>query len=83
MHKQGCQQIDKQPHEMRHLRGDLETYKIINGLEGIEATELFEFDKHAQGTRGHRMKLVQQQSRLEARKNFFSQRVVKEWNSLP
>jgi len=34
-------------------------------------------------TRGHSLKLFVQQSRIDARKHFFSNRVVKSWNSLP
>ena len=34
-------------------------------------------------TRGHSYKLVKSRSKLEVRKNFFSQRVVSEWNNLP
>jgi len=34
-------------------------------------------------TRGHSHKLFVQQSRIEARKYFFSNRVIRSWNSLP
>ena len=34
-------------------------------------------------TRGHCYKLVKTRSRLDIRKNFFSQRVINVWNSLP
>ena len=35
------------------------------------------------GVRGHEKKLSKDKSRLDARKFFFSQRVVNSWNSLP
>ena len=34
-------------------------------------------------TRGHKLKIVKNRSRLNIRKNFFSQRVVNDWNALP
>ena len=34
-------------------------------------------------TRGHSLKLFVQQSRIDARKYFFSNRVIRSWNSLP
>ena len=34
-------------------------------------------------TRAHRYKIVLNKCRLDVRKNFYSQRIVKEWNCLP
>ena len=34
-------------------------------------------------TRGHQLKLYKKPARLQLRANFFTQRVVNEWNSLP
>ena len=71
--------------EQRRLRGDLiEAYKILNGLEGIEESKLFQRSTHIQ-LRGHKDKLFKPalNKGLNIRKNFFSIRVIKEWNSLP
>ena len=34
-------------------------------------------------TKGHNLKLVRHRSRLDVRKNYFTQRVVDYWNKLP
>jgi hypothetical protein len=34
-------------------------------------------------TRGHKFKIMKVRSRLDIRRNFFSQRVVNSWNELP
>lgn len=69
--------------EQRRLRGDLiETYKILTKKENIEPSQFFGDYKVTQ-TRGHTKKLYKEQSRLDIRKHFFSQRVVNYWNLLP
>ena len=69
--------------EMRRLRSDLiEVYKIINGFEGLNVDDFFEF-RDDNVTRGHSKKIYKLRSRLDIRKYFFTQRVVEEWNSLP
>ena len=70
--------------EKRRLRGDMiETFKIIKGLESIPPSKLFDSSPNVHNTRGHSLKLNKTRSNLEIRRNFFSQRVVNEWNSLP
>ena len=70
--------------ENRRLRGDLiETFKIITGIEKIDATDFFEFSEGKYNLRGHKHKLSVERSRLEIRRHFFSQRVVNHWNRLP
>ncbi len=68
--------------EERRTRGDLlETHKIMHGLEKIpEDTFLARADSLQ---RGHSMKIYNEKSRREPRRNFFSQRVVIPWNALP
>ena len=69
--------------ERRRLRGDLiETFKIVKGISCIPFASLFSFlpqDK----TRGHGLRLAREHSRLEIRKNYFSNRVIPKWNMLP
>ena len=70
--------------EKRRQRGDLiEAYKILTGKEGVDPDCFFTLDKRAYNTRGHELKLYTNRSRLDLRKNFFSQRVVPYWNNLP
>jgi len=68
----------------RRLRGDLiETYKIITGKEKVWKEDFFVFSDTCYNLRGHCYKLATARSRLEVRRNFFSQRVVGPWNRLP
>ena len=73
------------PLDKRRVRGDLiQVFKFINNIDKIEYRKLFEMsDTSRPNTRGHSQKLVKKRSRLELRKNFFSQRVVNAWNGLP
>jgi ribonucleases P/MRP protein subunit RPP40 len=69
--------------EDRRNRGDLiEVFKMIKGFSKVDYRIFFTLDENSR-TRGHRYKLVKSRSRLEIRKNFFSQRVVNQWNQLP
>ena len=65
--------------ELRKVRGDLiETYKILTGLDGR-----FRKNRGGSRTRGHTLRKRGKQFRTEVRRNFFTQRVVNAWNSLP
>ena len=69
--------------EFRRLRGDLiETYKIMNGLDRVDVGKLFPLAGETR-TRGHSLRIKGTHFRTEMRRNFFSQRVVGLWNSLP
>ena len=64
--------------ECRRQRGDLiETFKILKGLEEIRAEKLFTISQYPS------LKLFKARSKTDIRKNFFSQRSVNLWNSLP
>jgi hypothetical protein len=70
--------------ENRRLRGDLiETYKILTGKEKVDPSQFFKFNDVKPNLRGHKFKLAVERSRLEIRRNFFSQRIVQHWNRLP
>ena len=61
------------------LRGDqIEVFKILNGYENIDRNMFFSLKKDSR-TRGHEVKLVKDQCRLEIT---FSQRTINEWNTL-
>ena len=69
--------------ESRRIRGDMiEVFKILKGINKTDKTRWFELAQNNR-TRGHKLKLVKNRSRLEVRRNFFSQRVVSVWNNLP
>ena len=68
--------------ETRRLRGDqIEVFKILNGYENIDRNMFFSLKKDSR-TRGHEVKLVKYQCRLDIRKHSFSQRTINEWNKL-
>ena len=67
----------------RRLRGDMiQVFKIMKGIDKIKLEDLG-WKLNERNTRGHSLRLVKYRSRLDLRKNFFSQRVVSYWNKLP
>ena len=68
--------------ETRRLRGDqIEVFKILNGYENIDRNMFFLLKKNSRA-RGHEVKIVNDQCRLDIRKYSFSQRTINEWNKL-
>ena len=68
--------------DFRRCRGDMiRVFKIMNGLDWPDP-EIFFLRAEGRCTRGHKDKLLMCHSRLEIRKNVFSQRIVQDWNSL-
>ena len=69
----------------RRLREDMiQVNKYLNDKYDDDATQLFsngQRDFHS--THGHKLKLVKSRSRLNFRKNFFTERCISTWNSLP
>ena len=75
-------EMSRNPLKYRRLRGDMiEVYKILHGVYDERVTsELFNIKDQAQ-THGHSLRLTKHRCRLDMRKNFFSSRVAKVWNS--
>ena len=68
--------------QYRRRKADmLEVFKIVSGLDRISLEKFFKYS--TSNTRGHSKKFYKSRSRLDVRKNIFSQRVVNDWNSLP
>ena len=72
--------LQLEPLSLRRRTRDLaEVYKCVNGLSPL--AHLFNFsDQHL---RGHRYKMDKPFARSQMRQNFFSNRVVNDWNHLP
>ena len=73
--------------EERRRRGDqIQVYKIMNGYGDILPDSWFSFvqERHAINTRTHAADhILQEICQRNLRKNFFTNRVVKDWNELP
>ena len=73
--------------EERRRRGDMiEVFKLTNGLTTVVNDHFLSFtsQRHNLTTRSAENKfLVSEKCRLDIRKNFFTNRVVNIWNSLP
>ena len=62
----------------------LEVFKIINGFTDIDIRHQENIRANPYPRPGrHNKSIVQHHSRLDARHKFFSQRVIKPWNTLP
>jgi ribonuclease P/MRP protein subunit RPP40 len=76
-------QLNLEGLELRRLRIDLSyIYKILFGLIYVNASDFFTLANNDHNTRGHVYKLSTHCSRLDIRKFYFSERVVKPWNNL-
>ena len=65
-------------------RGDMiEVFKLLEGIEDIDCNQFFSAATSCYDLRGHNRRLVKTRPRLDARKYFFSQRIVTAWNNLP
>lgn len=71
----------------RHILDMVQTYKIIHGVDDVDSSNWFSLRPEVGGHRTRAaeggLTLIGMVSRLEVRKNFFSQRVVDAWNALP
>jgi len=68
--------------EERRNRADLlEVFKMKSGLSAVTFDTFFTVDSQ-QRTRSHTLKIVKNQSNLDVRKYFFSERAADRWNKL-
>ena len=60
----------------------IQLYKIMHGVENVTRETFFSLSQNTR-TQGHPMKLIGGRFRTNKRKYFFTQCIVKLWNSLP
>ena len=60
----------------------IQAFKIMSGMDRLEKDTIFPPPPNS-GTRGHDKKIYVRRPRLNLRQDFFSFRVVTDWNSLP
>ena len=65
------------------MRGDIiEVYKVFNGIDDLNVEDYFNLVINNR-TRGHNYNIKGKPCKLDLRKNYFSLRVVDQWNRLP
>ena len=67
----------------RRRRDMITVYQIFNNRIDLNWKQFFKLSPTVGLTRGHDLKLFKSQSNKELRRNYFSNRVIKDWNSLP
>ena len=68
--------------ERRRQIDMVETFKFLNGKYKTASSTFFELP-HREGLRGHSHKIFKKDAKTEVANQFFWNRVVNEWNSLP
>ena len=64
----------------------IETYKLVHNKYDVDVASLVKMHTNyvpREGRRGHGLKLYQQRSRLNLRKENFPMRIINIWNELP
>jgi hypothetical protein len=72
--------------EHRHRLDVIQTYKIVSGKEKVESSTWFQMASESIRTTRQAadpLNLRPTSAKLEVRRNFFSQRVVQDWNKIP
>ena len=86
-YEERLQQLELTTLEERRRRGDaIEVYKYLRGFLDVDKETLFKINHSAQPKTRHQnsfMPLTVPRAKLDLRKNFFSVRGAKLWNSLP
>lgn len=82
-YEQRLARLDLWTLEERRNRSDLiEVFKMYKGVSDVNLDEMFQLNSNQKGTRGHNVKLYKERCCKDARKYFFSKRVVDRWNAL-
>ncbi|HKJ81868.1 MAG TPA: reverse transcriptase family protein [Ignavibacteriaceae bacterium] len=69
--------------ERRRDRGDvIQVFKMLKGIDNVDYNKYFTISNNSH-TRGHSMKLIKNRSRLNIRQNYFTNRIINGWNTLP
>ena len=69
--------------EYRRERADMvQVYKVLHNIDKVDKDKLFQMATYS-ATRGHSLKLFKRRNRLNVRANYFSQRVIDQWNAFP
>ncbi|CAF3620810.1 unnamed protein product [Rotaria socialis] len=77
-----CDELNLYTLEFRRLRGQLiQVYKILNHLDKIDYSEMFTLSNNA--TRNNGFKLVAKRFNTHVCGNFFSFKIINQWNKLP
>jgi hypothetical protein len=84
-YEEKCELIGLETLEIRRNHQDMaQAYKMIQSKEKLRRSEMF---KHVDGGRTRQdadeLNLKLGQARLDIRKNFFTNRIAKEWNAVP
>ncbi len=85
-YEEKCREIGLESLKCRRDRQDLlQTFKIINRVDKLDSRKIFKFRERTIHTRrdDDPFQLRQAHSRLDIRRNVFSQRVTTTWNSIP